>query len=576
MINKTIKRFKIIWRLFQGRQKTFVFIMALILMSGFAEMFSVGMALPVLESTFNTDPSAPQSRITKLLSFIPQENFALIVIIALVVFAILSVVFKVATVYFSQKAIQAIALNWRVTLYEKYVYSLYSFVLRFKQGDIIHNISVETQAAGNMIFQIVQWTTYLLISVSIYLLLLFSDFYTTMFLTVIIAAILFFVNYLGKKYQLKLSKRIIKFNQALNSIVSESILSLQQMKIFSLEKRFTGDLFDAGEKRNNAFVKRATIQQLPQHISFMIMPIVLLSFYVYFEYISNQKFVDFIPTLGFVFVGFTRISASLMNVVNQRMAIYNALPSLQLIENILAQKIDREKLEEGKAFEKLDSDIEFKNIDFSYLSDRKILENFNLTMPKGKMTALIGPSGSGKSTLSYLLVRLYNPQSGEIQVNGEDLKDYSLESWRKKIGYVTQDTYIFNMSIRENIKIGKPDATEEEIEEAAQAAHCLEFIEKLPEKWDTIVGERGMKLSGGQRQRVAIARAMIRKPELYIFDEATSSLDNHSEKLIQQSIENISKTSTMLVIAHRLTTIENADVVYDLGALDSEKFMTVK
>jgi subfamily B ATP-binding cassette protein MsbA len=265
-----------------------------------------------------------------------------------------------------------------------------------------------------------------------------------------------------------------------------------------------------------------------------------------------------------------------MVVTQQRLAIYNSLPSLQLVENILNTNIGKEEIESGQVFDNLDNDIEIKDLTFSYLKDQTIFDNLDLTIPKGKMTAMIGPSGSGKSTLSYLLVGLYKPQSGHILINGKDISEYSMESWRRKIGYVTQDTYIFNLSIKENIKIGKPDASDEEVYQAAEAAHCLEFIERLAEGMNTIVGERGMKLSGGQRQRIAIARAMIRKPELYIFDEATSALDNHSEKLIQKSIEEISRQSTMLVIAHRLTTIENADLVYDLGEINTEKFATVK
>ncbi|MFP4527734.1 MAG: ABC transporter ATP-binding protein [Candidatus Kapaibacterium sp.] len=572
-----VNKIKNVWGLFEGNKLSFSLILGLIALTSIFEMFSVGMVLPILESVINDESNVGMSRVFSfLLDMFPRESWTLAIITLLMIFSILTVASKIFTTYYSQKVIQKIQLNWRLELFEKYLRSVYEFVLRFKQGEIIHNINVEVQQAAGLLNTIIQWITNLLIGVSIYILLLVSSFYVTLFLTVIIVGIMYLVKILGERFQLKLSKVIIKSNQQLSSFAAEAIMALQQVKIFSLENHFMKNYEKAGLKRNHAWVSRATIQQIPGNITFMIMPLVLLVFYLYFTFISNQAFKDFIPTLGFVFVGFTRISASLMSVTQQRMIIYNNLPSLQTVEKILNTNIGKEEIESGQVFDNLGNDIEIKDITFSYLKDQTIFENLDLTIPKGKMTAMIGPSGSGKSTLSYLLVGLYKPKSGQILINGKNISEYSMESWRRKIGYVTQDTYIFNMSIRENIKVGKPEATDEEVMQAAEAAHCTEFIDRLPQGMETIVGERGMKLSGGQRQRIAIARAMIRKPELYIFDEATSALDNHSEKLIQKSIEEISRQSTMLVIAHRLTTIENADVVYDLGEINSEKFVTYK
>ncbi len=572
-----VNKIKNVWGLFEGNKLSFSLILGLIALTSIFEMFSVGMVLPILESVINDESNVGMSRVFSfLLDMFPRESWTLAIITLLMIFSILTVASKIFTTYYSQKVIQKIQLNWRLELFEKYLRSVYEFVLRFKQGEIIHNINVEVQQAAGLLNTIIQWITNLLIGVSIYILLLVSSFYVTLFLTVIIVGIMYLVKILGERFQLKLSKVIIKSNQQLSSFAAEAIMALQQVKIFSLENHFMKNYEKAGLKRNHAWVSRATIQQIPGNITFMIMPLVLLVFYLYFTFISNQAFKDFIPTLGFVFVGFTRISASLMSVTQQRMIIYNNLPSLQTVEKILNTNIGKEEIESGQVFDNLGNDIEIKDITFSYLKDQTIFENLDLTIPKGKMTAMIGPSGSGKSTLSYLLVGLYKPKSGQILINGKNISEYSMESWRRKIGYVTQDTYIFNMSIRENIKVGKPEATDEEVMQAAEAAHCTEFIDRLPQGMETVVGERGMKLSGGQRQRIAIARAMIRKPELYIFDEATSALDNHSEKLIQKSIEEISRQSTMLVIAHRLTTIENADVVYDLGEINSEKFVTYK
>jgi len=168
-----------------------------------------------------------------------------------------------------------------------------------------------------------------------------------------------------------------------------------------------------------------------------------------------------------------------------------------------------------------------------------------------------------------LLMGFLKPTHGEILVDNRPLQEYSLKSWRSRLGYVSQDIVIFNTSIKENIRMGKVDANDEEIERAVKKAAIHDFIVSLPKGYNTRVGDRGMKLSGGQKQRIAIARAILRDPDIYIFDEATSSLDNESEKRIQKSIEELSKEKTVFVIAHRLSTIENADVVYDLGQMQS-------
>jgi len=234
------------------------------------------------------------------------------------------------------------------------------------------------------------------------------------------------------------------------------------------------------------------------------------------------------------------------------------------------------KDERGRQCENSDNvDIRFESIVFSY-GKKTVFDGFDLRIPKGKMTALVGPSGYGKSTIADLLLRLYEPMEGRILIGDRPLNCISIEEWRSRIGFVSQDVFIFNASVSENIALGKLDASREEIIDAARNAEAHAFILELPEGYDTVIGERGLTLSGGQRQRLAIARAIIRDPQFLILDEATSALDMETEKAIQKSIERIGRHKTMLVIAHRLTTIENADVVYDLGVLNKNQAINRK
>ena len=213
--------------------------------------------------------------------------------------------------------------------------------------------------------------------------------------------------------------------------------------------------------------------------------------------------------------------------------------------------------------------IEFSNVDFSYSKNRKIIKKLNLKINKGETLAVVGKSGSGKSTLVKLLFRFYDPTSGSIRIDDQAIDKVTQESLRQSIGIVPQDTVLFNTTIIENIRYGRPDATDNDVLEAIEMAHLSAFIKELPEGLETMVGERGLKLSGGEKQRVAIARTILKRPAIYVFDEATSSLDSHAETSILKAINEISSDSTSLVIAHRLSTVINADtiVVLDKGEI---------
>lgn len=249
--------------------------------------------------------------------------------------------------------------------------------------------------------------------------------------------------------------------------------------------------------------------------------------------------------------------------INQGIAAGERIFSIIDAESAVQDKADAVALEEFK------DKIEFKNISFSYDASREVLHDVSFTVRKGETVALVGPSGGGKSTLSELIPRFYDPAVGEISIDGKPLADYTQESLREKMGIVSQDTILFNDSIRANIAMGREDATEEQIVAAAKIANAHDFIMQTEAGYDTNVGDRGMKLSGGQRQRLSIARAVLRNPEILILDEATSALDTESEKLVQEALTSLLEGRTSVVIAHRLSTIHNADriIVIDSGRI---------
>jgi ABC-type multidrug transport system fused ATPase/permease subunit len=272
------------------------------------------------------------------------------------------------------------------------------------------------------------------------------------------------------------------------------------------------------------------------------------------------QFAIYSALLGVSFGGSAELFAKLQKSIGATEHLMDILE--ETTENVSLEKSERISIQ---------GDIAFNNIQFSYPSRRdiEVIKDVSFTVETGKQIAFVGPSGSGKTTIAALLYRFYNPESGTITIDGKDITTYQLSEIRNEMAMVPQEVMLFGGSIKENIEYGKPGATEEDIFEAAKQANALEFIESFPEKFETLVGDRGIQLSGGQKQRIAIARAILKNPSILVLDEATSALDSESERLVQEALDRLMKGRTSIVIAHRLSTIKNADniIVLDHGKI---------
>lgn len=263
----------------------------------------------------------------------------------------------------------------------------------------------------------------------------------------------------------------------------------------------------------------------------------------------------------------TFVGASFGGIAELYAQIQKAVGATERVFELLEETPENIKSTRTTATEKIKGNVTFKNVAFSYPSRKEIqvLKDVSFSANFGQKIAIVGPSGAGKSTISSLLLRFYDIESGQILIDDKNIYEYDLENLRGNMSIVPQDVILFGGSIRENIAYGKPDATEEEIFKAAKQANALDFVNGFPEKFETLVGERGIKLSGGQRQRIAIARALLKNPSILILDEATSSLDSKSERLVQEALETLMEGRTSIIIAHRLSTIRNADAILVLN-----------
>ncbi len=357
----------------------------------------------------------------------------------------------------------------------------------------------------------------------------------------------------------------------ITSIAHEGVSNIRIVKAFAMEEYEHKKLAQANRAFFDTFMKAVRITAMSQPINeFIGIAAISVLLLVGGAQISGGTLSvgEFISFVGALFMLFNPIRN--LNGVN--IQIQQALSSAERVFQLLDSP--QEVKDDSKAvfmapFEK---EIIYKNVNFEYIKDRPVLKNINLIIKKGGIVALVGPSGSGKSTLADLLPRFYDVISGSIEIDGLDIRNLKMSSIRTQVGIVTQETILFNDTIRGNIAYGRADIPLTQIENAARAANAHDFILRTQHGYDTLIGERGVKLSGGERQRLSIARAILKNPPILILDEATSSLDTGSEKLVQEALNNLMKHRTTLVIAHRLSTIINADkiVVLDKGGVAAE------
>ena len=379
------------------------------------------------------------------------------------------------------------------------------------------------------------------------------------FVTLITIILYVIVTFTVTQWRLQFRRRMNAADNAVSTKLIDSLLNFETVKYFNNEEHEYRRLFESLDQYEIESIKNQyslSYLNIFQTVVIMTGITIMLSMSAFDIRAGNI-------TIG----GFVVINAYMLQLyqpLNFFGTVYREIrQSLTDMENLFTLWEEKPNLRDGaeKLLEIEEASIRFENVSFDYDARRTIIKDISFEVPNGKKVALVGPTGAGKSTISRLLFRFYDPKQGDVYINNQNIKDISQQSLRKHIGVVPQDTVLFNDTIYYNISYGNPNANEEEIYNAAKSADIHNFIINLPDGYQTIVGERGLKLSGGEKQRVAIARAILKNPSIFFFDEATSALDSTTEKEIQKNLQAISKNRTTLVIAHRLSTAADADEI---------------
>jgi ABC-type multidrug transport system fused ATPase/permease subunit len=485
----------------------------------------------------------------------------------MVVILIAQMLFSFGRVYcFSYAGENALA-GLRKSVYKRMIQLPMDFFAQRRVGELSSRLSADLSqiqdAMSIMLAEILRGILTLLIGIG--LILYISPQLTLVMLSVIPIIIIVAVVF-GKKIR-SLSREAQDQLADSNIIVQETLQGISNVKAFSNEwfeiNRYNKSL----NKVVQLAISNGKVRGF--FISFLLFSLFgTIIFVVWFGVGLMQKgqlsfgdltaFVIYTSFVGGSMAGFADLYSQLQK----------TLGATQRVRELMKEEIEPISIENNtiEYISKLKGMVSFNQVSFSYPSrkDFQVLKNLDIVANPGEQIALVGPSGAGKSTIVSLLLQFYHPDSGSIIFDGKESKEFELSNLRKQMAFVPQDVLLFGGTIKENIAYGKPEATIEEIEEAAKKAFAHDFIESFPEKYETIVGERGVKLSGGQRQRIAIARAILKNPAILILDEATSSLDAASELLVQNALTNLMKNRTSFVIAHRLATVRNADKIFVL------------
>ena len=497
------------------------------------------------------------------------NNDVLIFMVGLIVITfLLKNIFNYMSMFFITYLRNGVVKNIRNDIYKSIIKLSLSFYSEKKRGDIVARISSDVQELDNSflsIFELIVKDPLMVLFTLLSMFLISPK--LSIFVIVFIPICGFVISLVGKSLRRK-SLKVQKEQGQFISLVDETLSGMKILKIFNAEEKFQRKFMNSTNrfyKFSNSVLNRKNLASpLSEFLGITAIAGVL---WVGGMMVLKENSLDasaFIVYLGLAYNILTPAKSLSRATYKVKKATAAAERIFDVIDNDTIISENKNAIE----INSFDHNIEIKNMSFSYENDI-VINNLNLTIPKGSSVALVGQSGSGKSTLANLICRFYDTQKGEIRFDNTDIKNLKKESLRKMIGLVTQDSILFNDTIKNNLLIAKEDATNDEIINCLKVANAWGFVKKLPKNIDTNIGDSGNKLSGGQKQRLSIARAVLKNPPILVLDEATSALDSESEKLVQTALDNLMKDKTSIVIAHRLSTIQNSEkiIVLDKGQI---------
>jgi len=495
----------------------------------------------------------------------PQKALLLVVSIVIITFLLKNLAGYLAS-YHMMHLRNGVMAKLRSVMYEKIISLPISFYSEKRKGDVMARMLGDVGEVQNSFFMLLELIVKEPLTIVFSIIMMFTfSWKLTLFVFIFIPISGLIISRIGKSLKSQ-SLRAQNEGGYMISLVEETLSGLKVVKSYNAEGTFISKFRESINRLLHLSNKIGKKNNLAGPLS-EVMGIITIGVLLWYggSLVLVEKLADGSPALeGTVFLAFMGLAYNILTpakaISKASYAVKNGLAAADRVFEVLEQENTIDSKENALVKNTFENKVSIENINFRY-GNENVLKNFSIEVPKGKTVALVGQSGSGKSTIANLLTRFYDVNEGSIKIDGTDIKDWNIHSLRGLMGLVTQDSILFNDTIKNNILIGKPNATDEEIIDALKIANAYEFVKDLEDGIETNIGDAGGKLSGGQKQRLSIARAVLKNPPIMILDEATSALDTESEKLVQVALENMMQNRTSIVIAHRLSTIQKADTI---------------
>jgi ATP-binding cassette, subfamily B, bacterial PglK len=548
------------------RGKSYSLILLYVLVIGSTIMESIGIASFYPLAEIFQDANQLSYYRDKLATWVPaagslnQEQFLSYSLLTVATLFIFKNAFLILAGYGNIRVIAHLYRSWMNQIFKVYMDKPYSFFMENKAGDLVQRKIMQTQKASAAIRIFVMFVGGLTNITGVFLVLCFVNFKITLAIIVLMTPVYYVTMKISRRKIFKAGDRLVELEKQGFGLTTEILSGIKQVKVFCAENHFRNRIRKIWNEYSQHSIQNQFLSTLPRPVLETMVVLAGAGTLTMFLNTPGQE-EKVLPMLAVFAVGMFRILPLAAASSAQAMALAALLPSAETVANILNDEIEEKK---GPTLPTMAEKIELQNISFSYGNREVVLEDISLTFESNKFYGIVGVSGSGKSTIIDLIAGFFKPQKGRVLIDGVDLDDADVSTWLCQLGLISQEAFIFSGTIEDNICFGEDTEGRDQsrIKEATRISYADEFIDTLPEGYQTIVGERGVKLSGGQRQRLAIARAIYLDPPVLIFDEATSSLDANSEKNVQEAIESLHGKRTVIVVAHRLVTVAHADHIY--------------
>ena len=566
-----IKDFIKILKLLNGKQKKSIFYLLVLLLVGMVfEILGIGVLLPIM--TAITKPESLMKfelidRILKLFNINTTDQFIAFSLFLLVALYTLKSFFLLYLSFFQNKFIANLISSLSNDLFENYLNRDYLYHVKKNSSELIKNFQVEINGFSHYLVSSLQLMTESILAFSVFCTLLYIELKGTILVMLFFGVLSISFHQIAKNKSKKWGDQRAVNDSQISKTIIEGLSGIKEILVLGRQIYFQNNLFEFNKIKANLDVKAMTIRQVPRYYLELLSVISLVCF-IAVLIANDQNLSDIIVILG-VFIGATfRMLPSVNRILSSLQKVKYHSSSLNIILDEFNQLNTNQKESKIESTQIIDfnESFELKNLSFHYDKSNQILNKINLKIKKGEKIGIVGLSGAGKTTLINIIVGLIKQTSGDIFIDNKLLENRNLNSWKSKIGYVPQDVYLMDDSIKSNIAFGvrKNSIDNEKINSALKQSQLTTFINSLPKKEDTNVGERGVQLSGGQRQRIGIARALYNNSEILVLDEATSALDQKTELDFIQAVNNIKGDKTILIITHRMSTIENCDKIFKI------------